>query len=640
MQLAVEYKRFLVVKELSNLFQNKQWHMLVERLLVDMSIMMVPGRLDPVFIKIDQNHTMYKMISFLSAVGFNDKDIQMAQTHLLNKINYYFDWLGSKAKPEEHKLEILVKENSAVVRYGEMIQRLHIDVYCMLKRLHVGNNFELDLAKCLLRYRSIVGTITQISMSIRYFSYLYDLGYRYEMASPFNFMFGLIEYRQGIKPSAGFYSLYPDVDKAFGSKGIIQEGFKPQQWTVYVPHFSYYTRDMFAKMIDTDVKNVIWVTKYEFICKDWHKIPVEGMLLTAIYHYGIIKESKASHMMYVYTSDDIKWPVFEHASGVNVIGREWNRLVSIDKIRLLLPDIIVDKFIMLMAMHSIGTNDGVFSDLPINHEVYKQLKVDMIKRKLPDYTQSVYDIVKEYLSLPPIDRRVTYTITDSFVLFDDRAKTVSVPLDTIRGYALIDRAISNGSADPIYDLIVCMLRYESIKQKTLWSIPYVWYKELYNNYMLRTECFVNPLNSQLLMLDYLYDSNQSKFISLFPDIDMIFGSSGTFNQLDHDGTVVMNPPYVSQLLEQAADKVEKLLATKQVLIFINLPSHYDASYYKKILNNRYLIDKKIMPEPNMYQEDGNDIRAGLFTSFVLTNIALYKSKDYTEVFKFIKLLNG
>jgi hypothetical protein len=73
------------------------------------------------------------------------------------------------------------------------------------------------------------------------------------------------------------------------------------------------------------------------------------------------------------------------------------------------------------------------------------------------------------------------------------------------------------------------------------------------NHGVTIEGFASPFNSQIIRFS---DKDlPMQFCSLFPDVDAIFGSIGSFFDNEFAGTkVTINPPFILDIMNRTADK--------------------------------------------------------------------------------------
>jgi hypothetical protein len=166
-----------------------------------------------------------------------------------------------------------------------------------------------------------------------------------------------------------------------------------------------------------------------------------------------------------------------------------------------------------------------------------------------------------------------------------------------------------GSSSSVDDLIaLCSMRYSSLMPAgNQWNIPAEVYRHLVTNYGIEVEGFASPFNSQIIPVN-----PKLHFCSLFPDTDTLFGSVGSFFEYDFLGKVaIVNPPYVIDIMDSAADKVMDTILRAEKLgkptrIFVTVPDWKDAHFYCAMGSFR-LAEHIIKLEPyKYYYEDSNN----------------------------------
>lgn len=102
---------------------------------------------------------------------------------------------------------------------------------------------------------------------------------------------------------------------------------------------------------------------------------------------------------------------------------------------------------------------------------------------------------------------------------------------------------------------------------------------------LKVEGFASPLNSQIIMArDRLGLPQEPSFCSLFPETDAIFGSLGSFFELNLEGIyATVNPPFILDIMNRAVDKCIKAIHENERCKFtLYLPSWKDAHFYQAL----------------------------------------------------------
>lgn len=117
---------------------------------------------------------------------------------------------------------------------------------------------------------------------------------------------------------------------------------------------------------------------------------------------------------------------------------------------------------------------------------------------------------------------------------------------------LLEVLLTRGTLDQLG--CVC-LRYACILQQTQqWANPDEFYSMLVGDFGASIEGFASPLNSRIIGVKSQVDT---KFCSLFPDVDAPFGSIGSFFDQDFSGKVVtICPPYTNFIFDAILDRVK------------------------------------------------------------------------------------
>ena len=145
------------------------------------------------------------------------------------------------------------------------------------------------------------------------------------------------------------------------------------------------------------------------------------------------------------------------------------------------------------------------------------------------------------------------------------------------------------------EILLSLMRYESLLPSgQQWAVPINEYRRYVKDYDVTVEGFASPFNSQLLRLADEFPDNSFQFCSLFPELDQPFGSIGNFfTQSDFQGkSVVVNPPFIEDILKRAAEKCINVLETGPgKFIFIG-PAWTDAVFYTALAKSKYLVSSR------------------------------------------------
>ncbi len=146
-----------------------------------------------------------------------------------------------------------------------------------------------------------------------------------------------------------------------------------------------------------------------------------------------------------------------------------------------------------------------------------------------------------------------------------------------------------------------LLRYAALgAYSSSWGIPFNAARRLHKNYEVEIEGFASPLNSRLMGLDGV-------FCSLFPDVDKPFGSIGSFfkvGQTAKGGAWMINPPYIEDILLQAAEIVlERAAKEKDYEAYFMAPVWNDCKAYKMLESSSYLVAFQKSEKSDFRSED-------------------------------------
>lgn len=172
--------------------------------------------------------------------------------------------------------------------------------------------------------------------------------------------------------------------------------------------------------------------------------------------------------------------------------------------------------------------------------------VDKLKPFVRDPTKAVTNMLEQISAFlkkePPIIKEET-KCTDYRIMIGSRYESMMT--------ARLKQLIGIGGCNLT---IAVSLRYDIMAPGgQQMSIPRGYYKFLYDKFGVRNEAFSSAINAQLLGLP------DTRFCSLFPDIESKFGSIGNFwdvDMLKYPGAWMINCPFISSLAIRAVQKVE------------------------------------------------------------------------------------
>lgn len=171
----------------------------------------------------------------------------------------------------------------------------------------------------------------------------------------------------------------------------------------------------------------------------------------------------------------------------------------------------------------------------------------------------------------------------------------------------------------IKDVMKMSLRYSATRMGSQhWGLPQTMYDLLYNKYGFRNEAFASPLNSRLIF------HKDACYFSLHKDVDSVFKSQGNIFDADmknYKGYWVFGPPFIENILENSAIKVEKYLneTEGETSIIYFMASWCDSEAYKILDNSKWLRKKYILNKYEHFFTDPNGkiIKASFSTTIFL-----------------------
>jgi len=190
-------------------------------------------------------------------------------------------------------------------------------------------------------------------------------------------------------------------------------------------------------------------------------------------------------------------------------------------------------------------------------------------------------------------------------------------IDTNRYYKLM----KNYDKPFPYDIIRMILRYGIFDTSSQqWSIGIELYETISELFDISFETFASPLNF-----------NMYRFCSIFKDTDSIFGSVGSFYNLNCENLILQNikgvffnPPYLPILMKKCSANCLTLLDEMNknkfdFTIFSFLPNWNDADYIQSLIKSKYMVDYKIVNKGNyiLQEKDRGKLITGTFDLLVI-----------------------
>jgi hypothetical protein len=182
------------------------------------------------------------------------------------------------------------------------------------------------------------------------------------------------------------------------------------------------------------------------------------------------------------------------------------------------------------------------------------------------------------------------------------------------------------------------MRYDTIVSKgNQWGIPQFHVDYLYSTWNVRGEAFASPLNSRLL------GKRRARFCSLFPDIDGVFGSIGSFfnPNLDRSGNWVVNPPFIESIMVAAVNTVlTQLRKRKNQTFFFIIPAWTDSPAYKLLHKSDKNRAELKLTAGTYFFENPNDEKMLTRASSIYFAISNDQDTDFMPALLHIQSQNG
>jgi hypothetical protein len=694
-KMYMEYRRYKVVSYLIKLNNSAYYVPWLEKTLLMMASICMNGREDKLFVRITDFNKYEMQINRLSKYVTKD-ELKIIKKIFATEINKFLD-NKSKLITKDSNYKFVLKNGNYNIKYRKFEYNISEKrVEClknMLEKKYFNFWKELILI-CILRYQSIISNVTQWSTPLELYTYIYNnYNCRVEaFASPLNCQ--LLMLSNKIK----FGSLFYDTDKYFGSLGnafnikydeLSEKYFNGELICISVipsSNLDISTRQCFKLMYkNAHIKNIMFFsysptkdTKYypkiiqnEYLL--YEKILFKWQFYGEKYVDTInpIKVHKFEYVSIMFIGCKKKYNIYmnfkkifnfhtphkiENNKYVKKINKEYYRYLLIMDMKQFKVGIewenIYERFLISMAnIKKNSTDDKIFSDVPIDHEVYKTMKFEMIEKKIKNIQTiqtHIHTHIKDFLEKNFDNSNISYYERDN-VLFCGNYK---IGLNKTRKFALENRLqLANKTKYHLELLLILCLRYECLSMGGQhWNLPHKLYKFLNVVYDVKLECFASPLNSQLLIID-----KNSRFCSLFHDTDKYFGSYGNLFQTnivkisqDYNGYINMSlfPPNIEiliykmiELVNNWFENVPKLRVFTGLLEWIDflpmdlLKNHKYLKYIKTYKLGQYYFENSVNSSIPKILKPGNN----KYVFYVLANFELQNNEPpYSEIDIFFK----
>ena len=646
-KLAREYSRYLVIQYFISLGNFPTYTSWLEKLLTTMAtINMSSKSSDQVFCLTDP--LIESEFVYLESMTTKD-EYKFIKKEIHNKIKSFTD-LSKHDTPQYSITEESNNGKHYLVTCGTFSKRLSVQRIAALKDMlddkHKKHFTEL-LIICCLRYECIISSITQWSMPLQYYKYIYNnCNTRFEaFASPFNCQLMLIS------KNIGYGSMFYDTDKYFGSLGdalhidysklpsLYSSNNKLLSVSMVPMEDSKILRSTFKLLYNNlDTKNILFIVATNKLDNKYYPkiILSNGLLYERLLYAGeyyfenltldenpvwfnwykqisilFIGNSKYFNRSFLSIKDSFDNKVVNKESShyVKKLKKEYNRYMLVLEMKKLSNGHewanIYERFLITMGniKKEEGTShDYLFSDVPTTHEVYTIMKYEMGQKKISNIDgiiETIHNKIKGFLSTDFSNTTLKYhQLGNEFVCLD-----VRITINFTRRMALINRLSKIGKSKYFVELMLILwLRYNCLSLGgQQWNLPFKTYSYFNSAYGLNLECFASPLNSQLVIAN-----KNARFCSLFYDTDKYFGSYGNLfeaniedisRELNGSITMTLFPPNIEDLIYKMIDLVNhwlsvvpKLRVITGLLKWTDFPPHELLEKHKAL---KYIREYKI-----------------------------------------------
>jgi len=289
---------------------------------------------------------------------------------------------------------------------------------------------------------------------------------------------------------------------------------------------------------------------------------------------------------------------------------EYKRYLFVQKVRNITPSYeyrnIIERWVLSMANLTVKKRpDPVFVKTTLEEPINQKMMQELIEKRIIPNEEDARSFVEKLIKM-----------TDRFIKSPGavlngknngpgvvelnrgtvKYKTFSFCIPEPRMRLLLEIAEYNSAPDPEEAVARMVMRYASLGLGSQqWTVPFRNYQHLYKKYGVRVEGFSSPINSQLLAVNY----RDTKICTLFPDTDHWFNSIGPFFEAPIENTgLVVNPPFIEDILARAAERCVELGKKKSVLSFYIMPAWKDSEAFDIVeKESDYYVDLK----KNTYQ---------------------------------------
>lgn len=251
-------------------------------------------------------------------------------------------------------------------------------------------------------------------------------------------------------------------------------------------------------------------------------------------------------------------------------------------------------------------------------EVDLSLLNELVERKIPE-PEKILVKIKQVLGskLPRVgalkfnmtqdENQVSFTLTETQLWSSGRQQQYTFKLLLSRVTALTQKYQSlKNTGDPLIAILIVALRYDSIwAGRRQWAAS----RELIQQVGYPIEAMSSPLNCQSLLF-----WSDAQFCSLFPEVEMVFGSLGSFLNVDFPSgsCVFVHPARVYELYDKIIDRCLDQCSKKQCSFALLMYCYAGNSFVQRLrgcgwLREERVVDMTQYPSENPF--DGSTVNS-------------------------------
>lgn len=188
------------------------------------------------------------------------------------------------------------------------------------------------------------------------------------------------------------------------------------------------------------------------------------------------------------------------------------------------------------------------------------------------------------------------------------------------------------SQTDLESVVNMLMRYSTYMYEGYhWKMPLKLEKYLQTEYQVDTELFASPFNKFYPNYYSIYEEDQD------------FGSRGNFFTVSSlEGNFTCNPPYVEDVMNKMAIKLQQLLLTahkdgREVRFFSMLPKWEDADYYQLLMKSPFLSYKGVLQgKKHFYETATGDKIVAKWESILVVLDSTKMKGDYRKCLSFFE----